>query len=72
MTLEQLKQAADNLTPNERDELAEYLIASSEADGEGLEAWLDEADRRLENFESGKTKGVAYEDVIQKLRGNQA
>ncbi len=72
MTLEQLKLAVDELTQDERDALAEYLMASNEAEGETLEAWLNEAERRLENFERGETKGVPYEDVIQKLRGTQA
>ena len=51
---------AKKLAPDEREELAELLIASVEDDPEVEKAWLDEAERRW-NARSGAVK---YPDLI--------
>jgi len=77
MTLEQLKLAADELTPDERDELAEYLISShdgaqqSEIDGEILEAWPPELERRRAELENGTSKSQPGDEAMREIFGNR-
>ena len=63
----------------ERAALGDELLASVndwERDGElaeealdpVMEAWLDEAERRLERIDSGEEKTVPWEDALRRLK----
>jgi putative addiction module component (TIGR02574 family) len=59
-----------NLSPEERVRLAERLISSldQEADADAEELWLREAERRLEELESGAISSVPADRVVEKAR----
>jgi len=67
---EDIMATAMKLPERERVRLAQELIASLdeeiEPDVEAL--WLAEAERRLEELRSGKTKGVPAEEAFAKAR----
>jgi putative addiction module component (TIGR02574 family) len=58
------------LPPKERARLAQRLIASldPESDRDAEQAWLEEAERRLDELESGKVAGIPAEQVLEKAR----
>jgi len=68
--LEKCRADALKLTPNERAELAESLIASldepDEADAE--QAWLEEADKRYQAYKQGRISSRPAEDVLRDAR----
>ena len=57
------------LSPNERAEVAEQLIASlDEAPDTGVElAWQEEVQRRLGQIERGEVKTIPWEEVQRRL-----
>jgi putative addiction module component (TIGR02574 family) len=59
------------LTPEERAELAGSLLESLDAaddDPKAVEAaWNEEIARRIEDFDSGKTKAVPWEEVQARI-----
>ena len=59
-----------NLPVRSRARLAERLIASLEpgADSDAEQAWLEEAERRLDELESGHAHGVPANAVFEKAR----
>ncbi len=61
-----------SLPPEERARLAERLISSldQEADPDAEELWILEADRRLNELESGAVDGIPAERVIEKARSS--
>ena len=65
-----LEAEALKLPPEERARLAERLISSldQEADADVEELWLREAERRLEELESGAVSAVPADRVIEKAR----
>jgi len=63
LTPDQIREAAMSLPPEEREEMAEALIASLPLDP-ALEATIE---RRYEELRSGKVKGIPAEDVIKEL-----
>ncbi len=65
-----LESKALNLPPKERARLAERLIASldAESDADAEQLWLEEAERRLDELESGKVSGIPAEEVFRKAR----
>jgi len=67
---EEIMATAMKLPERERVRLAQELIASLdeeiEPDVEAL--WLAEAERRLEELRSGKTKGVLAEEAFARAR----
>jgi len=65
-----LEAKALELPPEERARLAERLIASldPETDPQAGELWLQEAERRLAEIESGSASGLQGEHVIEKAR----
>jgi putative addiction module component (TIGR02574 family) len=69
MTKEQIKSAALQLDPLDREALAEELLLS--IDGEQSStidaAWLEEARRRDDEFSSGRTSGKPVNEVIDRL-----
>jgi putative addiction module component (TIGR02574 family) len=58
------------LPPKERARLAERLISSldQESDPDAEQLWLEEAERRLDEIESGSTKAVSTDDVEREVR----
>lgn len=58
------------LPPKERARLAQRLIANLdlESDRDAEQVWLQEAERRLDEIESGKVGGIPAEQVIDKAR----
>ena len=66
----ELESKALKLPRKERARLAERLISSldpdSDADADKL--WLEEAERRLDELESGRTRGIPAAEVFEKAR----
>lgn len=58
------------LSPNERAEVAEQLIASLEEapDTNVEQAWQQEVQRRLHQIERGEVKTIPWEEVQRRLR----
>jgi len=58
------------LTPHERAEVAEQLIASLDEgpDAEVEQAWQEEVQRRLQQIDRGEVKTVPWEEVQRRLR----
>lgn len=69
-TLEQIKSEAGNLTPEERAELAQYLLSTldEESEADVTAAWNAELARRAEKIKSGKAVGIPAEQVFADLR----
>ena len=67
-----LESKALKLPPRKRARLAERLLASldegSDANAEAL--WREEAERRLDELESGKVRGIPASDVVKKARSS--
>jgi putative addiction module component (TIGR02574 family) len=69
-TLQELKDAASNLTVGGRAELAQFLLRSLDDEEEGArEAWLALAEQRLVEIRAGKFIGVPAEEVLKNLLG---
>ena len=70
LTKQQIKTAAMELDPVEREALAEELLLSiSDSEREQIEAeWLDEAKRRDAAFLAGQMTASPVEDVIDRIR----
>lgn len=67
-TVENLKTQADALTPEEKAELAEYLMASLEGEDSVREAWRAEIQRRVAEIRSGTASGRPIDEVLGELR----
>ena len=70
LTRDQIKSAALQLDPVERESLAEELLLSiGDAGRAALDAaWLTEARRRDADFQSGKTGAKPVDDVLRRLQ----
>jgi len=73
MRAKQIEAAAFKLPQRERLRLARKLLDTvpvkpEEEDPEILAAWIEEAERRGDELESGKVKGIPAEVVFQRLR----
>jgi len=64
----EVRSAALSMTPKERAKLAEELLASLDGPqrNEVDAAWAEEIERRIDEMESGKVKGIPAEDVFRK------
>ncbi len=73
MSVEELKEEALRLGPDARAYLARELLASldamSEAEIEKL--WIDEAIRRDEEIDSGKTRTYPADEVLARARARR-
>jgi putative addiction module component (TIGR02574 family) len=71
LTKEQIKTAALQLAPAEREALAEELLLSiGETDRQAIDsAWLAEAHRRDADFRAGRTGAKPADQVIDRLLG---
>ena len=67
LTREQLENEAQSLPREERARLAEALIASLDEEAEMERAWLDEAERRAAELDSGAVESIPAEDVFSEL-----
>jgi hypothetical protein len=70
LTKQQIKAAALQLNPIEREALAEELLMSiSDADSRSIDAaWLEEVKRRDASFVQTRGTAKAVDDVIARLR----
>ncbi len=66
--LEIVEAQALKLSPEERAELADRLIASLFKDDEIEEAWAVEVEHRIEEIESGRAKLVPAAEAIARAR----
>jgi putative addiction module component (TIGR02574 family) len=68
-TAESIERAALQLQPEARAKLAHSLVESlGTLSREQLEAlWLDEAERRDDEMESGKVRGIPGEEVFSRI-----
>ena len=68
--LKEIEGLALSLPPTEREELAQTLLGS--LDDEPLteidEAWIEVAERRLDDLLTGKVRGIPGEQVIPEIR----
>jgi len=67
LTREQLENEAQSLPREERAKLAEALIASLHDESKIDGAWLDEAERRAAELDSGAVEGIPAEEVFAEL-----
>jgi putative addiction module component (TIGR02574 family) len=60
------------LPATERARLAERLIASLDpnVDSDAEERWIEEAERRLQELESGRVSGVPANQVVERARSS--
>jgi putative addiction module component (TIGR02574 family) len=67
-----LEAKALKLPPEQRARLAERLISSLDqaSDPESEQLWVQEAERRLEELESGRVEAVPAERVIENARSS--
>ena len=67
-TLEQVREAAMQLSEEERQALAWELIDSVQKEPGYDEAWAEEIARRLEELDSGRVELIPAEVVLAELR----
>jgi len=67
-----LEAKALKLPPEQRAQLAERLISSldQEFEADSDQLWIQEAERRLAELESGTVAGISAEQVIEKARSS--
>ena len=70
MTLDELEAEALKLSPNSRARLAEKLLHSLEGvtDAEIERAWVEEAQRRDEEWDTGEASSKPAEEVLRDAR----
>jgi putative addiction module component (TIGR02574 family) len=66
--LETIEAQALKLSPEERAQLADRLIASLFEDKEIEDAWAAEVERRIEEVEAGRSKLVPADEAIARAR----
>ena len=67
----EIESEALQLPPRERARLAQRLLASLDTESHDRDAeqiWLQEAERRLDELESGKVIGIPAEQVFRRAR----
>lgn len=67
-TIEKLQAEAMILSPTERADLADRLLASIEPQADIDAAWNEEITRRVAQLEAGQVETIPHEEVIAKLR----
>lgn len=67
-----LEAKALKLSRRERARLAQRLISSldQQVDGDAEKLWVDEAERRLDELESGRVAGIPAGKVIKRARSS--
>lgn len=67
-TAEEIEAAAMHLSVSERSQLAQRLLASLDEDSEIEQAWAEEIDRRLDEYERGSVQTISGEEAFAKAR----
>ena len=69
-TYNEIMSAAMTLSPDEREMLAEDLIASLDAEDQATidRLWVEEAERRYKEIADGLVKPIPGEEVMNRLR----
>ena len=74
MTFEELENEVLKLPTEKRAELVRALILSLDADQEPdpeiLQAWIEEAERRHQDYLDGKTKPIPGEEAFRRIRAS--
>lgn len=70
MNVQKIEKEALRLSSHERALLAEHLIGSLEtdADPDAERSWIEEAERRYQDYKSGKVKTISAEQVFKDAR----
>ena len=65
-----LEQQARKLDPEDRADLALKLIESLDPgkDEDADEIWLDEAEKRLAEYNAGKTEAIPVEEALEEIK----
>ena len=73
-SLDQVRDLALALKPPERSQLVESLLLSlDQGDRESIDQeWLETAQRRLEELNSGQVSGIPADQVFERLRSRNA
>jgi putative addiction module component (TIGR02574 family) len=68
--IEEIKEEILKLPSNERAQLAEHLIRSldKEEDPEAERLWIEEAERRYQEYKQGKVKAKPVDAVFKEAR----
>jgi putative addiction module component (TIGR02574 family) len=64
MSIDEIEAAALDLSPGDRDELIERLSAGRSRNESIRQAWLDEAERRMERVRAGKMRLVDADEAL--------
>ena len=74
MTIDELKREALRLAPSGRADLARELLESLDdlSEDEIERLWLEEAERRRLEIESGNVRTIAMDEVFAKARATRA
>lgn len=68
-TLDEVRQAVNELSPEDREILAiELGLEMEKVDPEIEKAWIEEAKRRWKEFEEGKVEGTPAEEVFTRVK----
>ncbi len=68
---ERIKSQLERLSPEDRSELAYFLLQSLEPEEEGVAAvWDREIARRVDEIRGGRAAGRPVEDVLAELRND--
>jgi putative addiction module component (TIGR02574 family) len=68
-TLDEVRQAVNELSPEDREILAiELGLEMEKVDPEIEKAWIEEAKRRWKEFEEGKVEGIPAEEVFTRVK----
>ncbi|MCE5279107.1 MAG: addiction module protein [Planctomycetaceae bacterium] len=69
MTAQEIKERALRLPPTERAALIDALMSSFDRpNAEEIDAaWAEEAEKRLDEMDSGQVKGIPAEEVFRKI-----
>jgi putative addiction module component (TIGR02574 family) len=67
LTQEQIVEAALSLSPQARAELADRLLTSLNGpeQAEIDQAWAEECERRIDDYDAGRVKGIPAEEVLR-------
>ena len=68
LTIDQVEEEAMKLSAEERARLIVRLEATLDVDDEVEEAWIEEAERRLEEVRSGKEPGIPIEQLASRMQ----
>lgn len=68
LTLEQIEQEVDMLSSDEQQKLVSHLVDRFSNPRELDRIWGEEAQKRLQSYLSGNSKGYPAEDVIREMK----